>query len=178
MKVIKRDNTVVEFDIQKIYQAVNAAFVDTTGHDAPNSLQLHIKETFDYFPADKVLHVEEIQDEIEYILMDRRYHNVAKEYILYREQHKENRLIKERIAYMDNYGRSDNNAATASETDANANVTTKNVANLNGEVYKTYNRKVQRYRMRKKLKEMFPEVERQYEPGMQPYHQEASGHMS
>ena len=49
-----------------------------------------------------------------------------------------------------------------SETDANANVTMKNVANLEGEVYKTTNRIIQRQRMKSKLKELSPEVARQY----------------
>ena len=163
MKIIKRDNTVVDFNIQKIYKAVDAAFVDTTGSPAPDSLHLHIKETFDSMPDERVMHIEEVQDYIEDILMDRRYHAVAREYILYRSKHSEERLIHERIKYMDSYAASGDNAATSSETDANANVIIKNVANLNGEVYKTVNRKVQRYRMRKKLKQMFPEVERQYE---------------
>ena len=163
MKIIKRDNTTVDFDIQKIYNAVNSAFVDTMGVDAPNSLLLHIKETFDAMQDKRVMHVEEVQDYIEEILMDRRYHDVAKEYILYRNKHRENRIIHERIEYMNSYAASGENAATSSETDANANVVVKNVANLNGEVYKTLNRQVQRYRMRKKLKEMYPEVEQQYE---------------
>lgn len=163
MKIIKRDNTTVDFDIQKIYNAVNSAFVDTMGVDAPNSLLLHIKETFDAMQGERVMHVEEVQDYIEEILMDRRYHDVAKEYILYRNKHRENRIIHERIEYMNSYAASGENAATSSETDANANVVVKNVANLNGEVYKTLNRQIQRYRMRKKLKDMFPDVEQQYE---------------
>ena len=167
MKVIKRDNTTVEFDIQKIYRAIDGAFVDTTGKEAPNSLQLHVKEVFDAMPDDTVMHVEEVQDRIEEILMDRRYHEVAKEYILYRERHKEERLLRERLEYMDNYAASGENAATSSETDANANVGTKNVANLNGEVYKTINRKIQRYRMRKQLKVMYPWLEKQYEEDLE-----------
>ncbi len=167
MKIIKRDNTTVDFDIQKIYRAIDGAFVDTTGKEAPNSLQLHVKEVFDAMPDDTVMHVEEVQDRIEEILMDRRYHEVAKEYILYRERHKEERLLKERLEYMDNYAASGENAATSSETDANANVGTKNVANLNGEVYKTINRKIQRYRMRKQLKVMYPWLEKQYEEDLE-----------
>ncbi len=167
MKIIKRDNTTVDFDIQKIYRAIDGAFVDTTGKEAPNSLQLHVKEVFDAMPDDTVMHVEEVQDRIEEILMDRRYHEVAKEYILYRERHKEERLLRERLEYMDNYAASGENAATSSETDANANVGTKNVANLNGEVYKTINRKIQRYRMRKQLKVMYPWLEKQYEEDLE-----------
>ena len=51
----------------------------------------------------------------------------------------------------------------SSETDANANVTMKNVANLEGEVYKTTNRLIQRQRMKNELQTLFPEVADQYE---------------
>ena len=64
---------------------------------------------------------------------------------------------------MDKYSQSHDNAATSSETDANANVTMKNVANLEGEVYKTTNRVIQRQRMKDKLNELFPEVAKKYE---------------
>lgn len=64
---------------------------------------------------------------------------------------------------MNEYSQSNENAATSSETDANANVTMKNVANLEGEVYKTANRVIQRQRMKDKLNEMYPEVAKKYE---------------
>ena len=107
--------------------------------------------------------VEEIQDKIENILMNDKFFDVAKAYILYREKHKQARFIRERIDYMDKYSQSNDNAATSSETDANANVTMKNVANLEGEVYKTTNRIIQRQRMKDKLNEMLPEVAKKYE---------------
>ena len=95
--------------------------------------------------------------------MDSKYFEVATSFILYREKHKEARFIRERIDYMNKYSQSNDNAATSSETDANANVTMKNVANLEGEVYKTTNRVIQRQRMKDKLNEMFPEVAKKYE---------------
>ena len=57
---------------------------------------------------------------------------------------------------------SGDNAATSSETDANANVAIKNVANIDGESYKSINRQIQRYRMTKQLEKQFPEVASQY----------------
>ena len=42
-------------------------------------------------------------------------------------------------------------------------MTVKNVANLEGEVYKTTNRVIQRQRMKDKLNEMYPEVAKKYE---------------
>ena len=110
--------------------------------------------------------------------MDYDYPQVAKEYILYRAKHNETRFIKERIDYMNKYSQSSDNAATSSETDANANVTMKNVANLEGEVYKTTNRIIQRQRMKDKLNELFPEVADQYEKDLNHHiiyaHDEAS----
>ena len=88
--------------------------------------------------------------------------DVALSYHSYREKHKELRFVKERVDWIDNYMESSENAATSSETDANANVSIKNVANIDGEVYKTINRQIQRYRMTKQLEKQFPEVASQY----------------
>lgn len=89
-------------------------------------------------------------------------YDVAKSYILYRERHKNARLLKGRIDYINKYVNSNENAATSSETDANANVTIKNVANLEGEVYKSLNRQIQRCWMKERLNELYPEVANQY----------------
>ena len=161
MIVIKRDGTREDFDINKIQRAVYSAF-KATGKPMPEYLVKMIDSLFSQLEGDTI-GVEEIQDKIENILMNDRFFDVAKAYILYREKHKQARFIRERIDYMDKYSQSNDNAATSSETDANANVTMKNVANLEGEVYKTTNRIIQRQRMKDKLNEMFPEVAKKYE---------------
>ena len=160
MKVIKRDGSKEEFDSQKILKAVEKAFKE-----------LHREEDFTPLLKEKLLtmsfandvSVEDIQDIVEEYLYMHAPFEVTKAYILYREKHKESRLIRERIDYMQHYAESGDNAATSSETDPNANVTFKNVANLEGEVYKSTNRIIQRQRMKEKLHEMFPEVADQYE---------------
>ena len=161
MIVIKRDGTKEEFDINKIQRAVNSAF-NAVNRRMPEYLVNMIHSLFYQLDGDTI-GVEEIQDKIEHILMHDNFFDVAKAYILYREKHKQARFIRERIDYMDRYSQSTENAATSSETDANANVTMKNVANLEGEVYKTTNRIIQRQRMKDKLHEMYPEVAKQYE---------------
>lgn len=161
MIVIKRDGTKEDFDIDKIQIAVYSAF-RAVGKPMPDYLVKMIDSLFSQLEGD-VIGVEEIQDKIENILMNDKFFDVAKAYILYREKHKQARFIRERIDYMDKYSQSNDNAATSSETDANANVTMKNVANLEGEVYKTTNRIIQRQRMKNKLNEMFPEVAKKYE---------------
>lgn len=161
MIVIKRDGTKENFDIDKIQRAVYSAF-KAVGKPMPDYLVKMIDSLFSQLEGDAI-DVEEIQDKIENILMNDKFFDVAKAYILYREKHKQARFIRERIDYMDKYSQSNDNAATSSETDANANVTMKNVANLEGEVYKTTNRVIQRQRMKDKLNEMFPEVAKRYE---------------
>jgi len=101
--------------------------------------------------------IEDIQDQVIETLRNFDFPEVANCYQTYRLEHKQARFIRERIDYMDTYANSGENASTASETDANANVTMKNVANLEGEVYKVTNRRIQRQRMKDKLNELFPE---------------------
>ena len=161
MIVIKRDGTKENFDIDKIQRAVYSAF-KAVDKPMPDYLVKMIDSLFSQLEGDAI-GVEEIQDKIENILMNGKFFDVAKAYILYREKHKQARFIRERIDYMNKYSQSNDNAATSSETDANANVTMKNVANLEGEVYKTTNRVIQRQRMKDKLNEMFPEVAKKYE---------------
>lgn len=167
MKVLKRNGNKEEFDITKINKAVEKTF-DSCGKVMPEYLKNMIKSVFSTFKEDTI-NIEDIQNKVEDILMNEKYFKAAKSYILYREKHKQARFIKERIDYMDRYSQSNENAAASSETDANANVTIKNVANLEGEVYKTTNRIVQRQRMKDKLNELYPEVAKQYEEDLNNY---------
>lgn len=161
MQVVKRDGSREEFNIDKIATAVAKAF-ESCHKEMPQYIKPMIDALFGTLEGD-VIGIEEIQNHVEDILMNERFFDVAKSYIIYREQHKQARFIKERIDYMNKYSQSDENAASSSETDANANVTVKNVANLEGEVYKTTNRVIQRQRMKGKLNEMYPEVAKKYE---------------
>ena len=161
LKVIKRTGIIEDFDEKKLINVISAAF-KSVGKIFPEELiNPFVQEITASLP--NPVGVEEIQDKVARKLMDSKYFEVATSFILYREKHKEARFIRERIDYMNKYSQSNDNAATSSETDANANVTMKNVANLEGEVYKTTNRVIQRQRMKDKLNEMFPEVSKKYE---------------
>lgn len=161
MQVIKRDGSIEEFNVDKIISAVEKAF-KSCNKKMPQYLYDMLGALFGTLEGDTV-GIEEIQNKVEDVLMNDKHFDVAKRYIIYREQHKQARFIRERIDYMNEYSQSNENAATSSETDANANVTMKNVANLEGEVYKTTNRVIQRQRMKDKLNEMYPEVAKKYE---------------
>lgn len=160
MQVVKRDGSIEEFNVDKIISAVEKAF-KSCNKKMPQYLYDMIGALFGTLEGDTI-GIEEIQNKVEDVLMNDKHFDVAKSYIIYREQHKQARFIRERIDYMNEYSQSNENAATSSETDANANVTMKNVANLEGEVYKTTNRVIQRQRMKDKLNEMYPEVAKKY----------------
>ena len=167
MKVLKRTSKgkpsqLEEFDLNKIINAVKKAYT-SQGKEPDEEVLKELTYIPSYHVGASTVGVETIQNEVEKILMDLAPYDVAKSYIIYREQHKQARFIRERIDYMNKYSQSNENAATSSETDANANVTMKNVANLEGEVYKTTNRVIQRQRMKDKLNEMYPEVAKKYE---------------
>lgn len=159
--VVKRDGRLEKFNLMKIEKAVSAAFT-SVGRKLPDKvIESFVNQVIEDLPDP--CGVEEIQNKVENELMRRNCFSVAKAYILYREKHKEDRILKDRLSYMMGYIKSSDNAATSSEEDSNANVSTKNVANLNGETYKNLNRRLQRMWMRNKLKELFPEVAKQYE---------------
>lgn len=161
MQVVKRDGSIEEFNVDKIISAVEKAF-KSCNKEMPQYLYDMLGALFGTLEGDTI-GIEEIQNKVEDVLMNDKHFDVAKSYIIYREQHKQARFIRERIDYMNEYSQSNENAATSSETDANANVTMKNVANLEGEVYKTTNRVIQRQRMKDKLNEIYPEVAKKYE---------------
>lgn len=166
MKVLKRTKKggrqLEEFDLNKIVNAVKKAYASQKKEPDEEVLR-ELAYIPTYHSDVSSVRVETIQMEVEKILMDLAPYNVAKAYIIYRNKHEESRFIRERIDYMSNYADSDDNAASSSETDPNANVTQKNVANLDGEVYKTKNRIIQRQRMKDELNVLYPEVAKQYE---------------
>lgn len=173
----KRTGQIVDFDLEKIENAIKKAFDSKQVEYDPTiveSVDKLISLTYTNVPVS----VETIQDYVERTLMQFGYYDIAKAFILYREQRKSTRFVRERIDYMNQYSQSTNNAASSSETDGNANVTMKNVANLEGEVYKTTNRIIQRQRMKDELNILFPEVAKQYETDLDNHiiytHDEAS----
>lgn len=181
MKVLKRTkkggSQLEEFDLNKIVNAVKKAYASQKKEPDEEVLK-ELAYIPTYHSDASSVGVETIQMEVEKILMDLAPYDVAKAYIIYRKEHEESRFIRERLEYMADYADSDDNAASSSETDPNANVTQKNVANLDGEVYKTKNRIIQRQRMKDELNILYPEVAKQYEEDVEHHiiypHDEAS----
>lgn len=160
MEVRKSDGSFEEFSAEKVKSGIYAAYKKTK--------QEYDEETGNRIVAKLTLcdgiSTEEIRSQVEECLMDFNK-KVAKAYIRYGENEA---FIKDREKYMEDYvNQSDENAASLSETDPNANQALKNVATLEGEVYKTQNRNAQRKRMKDKLKTLFPEVADQYKKDLE-----------
>lgn len=91
MNVQKRDGRIVPFDEEKIEKAILAAFEDTDGEiteyaknkatNIASYIQGYYEDDEDYIPG-----IEEIQDLVEKGLMATKRKDVAKKYILYREE--------------------------------------------------------------------------------------------
>ncbi len=97
LRVIKRNGTVVPYDASKIAVAVTKAFLAVEGgtaaassriHETVKSLTEQISNTFSRrMPSGGTVHIEEIQDQVELTMMRSGEHKVARDYVLYREEH-------------------------------------------------------------------------------------------
>lgn len=174
MNVVKRDGSLQEFDSNKIVQAITKAFDACCPDERTDHIEQMVKDMYIW----NGITIEEIQDIVVDTLRDYGYDDVATSYSSYRNKQSHYRELIAKISYQDNYINSSENAATSSETDGNANVVSKNVATLESEDRKRENREIQRYRMKKQLKKMFPEIASQYAKDLEHHiiytHDEAS----
>ena len=98
--VVKRDGKIVDFDLQKISNAITMAFEAQEVNFHPSVIDfLALKVTADFEPKIKnnLIAVEDIQDSVESVLVQAGYSEVAKAYILYRRQREKVRNMKSTI---------------------------------------------------------------------------------
>ena len=165
MYVIKRDGSKEEFEFTKVRDAILKAFkacnYSLVQHEE-NDINDFCKRLgqFDWKDGKDV---EEIQDAVEQFLMSNdNWFYVGKAYMLYREQHKQARLISDKLKYIHKYTESKDSATNLSNTDDNANSNKKNMATLEGELYKDTNRIIQRQWMKEMLSEINSPYRDQY----------------
>lgn len=105
LHVIKRNGKLTHFDASKISVAMTKAFLAVEGDNAAASSRIHdivakltddISTTFlRRMPAGGTLHIEDIQDQVELMLMRTGEHKVARAYVLYREERRKAREEEE-----------------------------------------------------------------------------------
>lgn len=98
--VQKRDGEIAEFQLHKISDAMEKAFVATKKNFSGEILELlALRVTADFQDKikDGVITVEDVQDSVEHVLEQTGYTDVAKAYILYRKQREKIRNMKSTI---------------------------------------------------------------------------------
>ena len=173
-RVTKREGNLESFDISRIENAIHKAFMSCETEVSEDVIK-NIAKAVNIWDT---ISIEDIQDQIIELLVDYDYPDVAAAYRSYKDKQSRARMLWRKIQYMDEYIDSNENAATMSNTDGNANTSAKNVATLEPEVFKDDFRTIQRYRMKRKLKQMYPEVAYDYERDIEGHeiyvHDEAS----
>ncbi len=148
--ITKRDGSKDRFSLDKIMNAIIKAFDS-------------VKEPVDLGNVSKILSrldiynnikVEDIQNQVEEALMSEGYYKVAKSFMLYRQQHTEDRETLERMRFVADYLEA-TNAASGSKYDANANVEHKNIATLIGELPKSSFIRLNRKLLTDRIKKMY-----------------------
>jgi ribonucleoside-diphosphate reductase alpha chain len=104
IRVIKRNGTVVPYDDSKISVAITKAFLAVEGGTAAASSRIHetvakltdmVSATFKRrMPSGGTIHIEDIQDQVELSLMRSGEHKIARDYVIYREEHARQRAEK------------------------------------------------------------------------------------
>ena len=148
--ITKRDGKRERFSIDKIRAAIAKAFL-SVGSFATDEMLTQILGRIRV--ADGTT-VEQIQNQVETALMAERYYKVAKAYIIYRQEHTEDREVRDKLQFLMNYCEA-KNPATGSKYDANANVENKNIATLIGELPKQNFIRLNRRLLTDRLKEMY-----------------------
>jgi len=98
LKTIKRNGKVVPYDDNKIKIAITKAYIAVEGSSAAASdrihqqieqLTKHVSQAFKRrLPDNDIVHIEDIQDQVELALMRNGQYKVARAYVLYREEHR------------------------------------------------------------------------------------------
>ena len=148
--ITKRDGTKDRFSLDKIMNAIVKAFESV---DMPVDLG-SIYKILSHLQLQEDIKVEDIQNQVEEALMREGYYQVAKSFMLYRQQHTEDRETLEKLKFLSDYCDAAN-AATGSKYDANANVEHKNIATLIGELPKASFIRLNRRLLTDRIKKMY-----------------------
>ena len=106
-KLIRRNGKIAPFDASKIQVALTKAFLAVEGGQAAASSRIHdtvskltaqvTQGLFRRMPDGGIVHIEDVQDQVELALMRAGEHKVMRAYVLYREKRAEERAAKAKI---------------------------------------------------------------------------------
>ena len=148
--ITKRDGGKDRFSMDKIMNAIIKAFDSV---NEPIDLG-NVSKLISRLNIYNNIKVEDIQNQVEEALMAEGFFKVAKSFMLYRQQHTEDRETLERLKFLTDYMQA-SNAATGSKYDANDNVEHKNIATLIGELPKSSFIRLNRKLLTDRIKKMY-----------------------
>lgn len=148
--ITKRDGSRESFSLDKIMNAIMKAF-QSVGEEVDLS---SISKIISRLNITNDIRVEDIQNQVETALMEEGYYKVAKSFIIYRQEHTEDRETLAKMKFLTEYCDA-SNAATGSKYDANANVEHKNIATLIGELPKSNFIRLNRRLLTSRIKKMY-----------------------
>ncbi len=155
MQVVKRDGSLQEFDRNKIADAISKAFNACGGYTIEKEV---FDEICDNIKGWDEITIEEIQDQIEETLVDYGFYEVAKAYILYREDRRKDREVSQKdVEFINNFIKSDNTAN--STIDDNSNVGTHGIGVLNAEINKPKIKNTNQHIWESEIKKLFPDFD-------------------
>lgn len=149
-RITKRNGEKELFSLDKIMNAIAKAF-QSVGQ--PVSLAI-ISKLISQLNIEDNTSVENIQNQVEVALMREGHYAVAKSFMLYRQQHTEDRETLSKLRFLEDYCQA-LNPASGSKYDANANVEHKNIATLTGELPKSNFIRLNRKLLVDRIKKMY-----------------------
>lgn len=98
-EVVKRDHTHVPFDAERIVTALRKAGEETGeyGEDEARFLTEQVKKIIRHKTLSGSLHIEDIQDIVEQVLISSNFYTTARAYIVYREKHNQLRQARKTV---------------------------------------------------------------------------------
>ena len=148
--ITKRDGSKDRFSLDKIMNAIIKAFDSV---NEPIDL-CSISKILSHLDIHNDIKVEDIQNQVEEALMREGHYKIVKSFMLYRQQHTEDRETLSKLHFLEDYMDA-SNAATGSKYDANANVEHKNIATLIGELPKSSFIRLNRRLLTDRIKKMY-----------------------
>jgi ribonucleoside-triphosphate reductase len=110
LQIVKRDGKKESFSIEKIKSAIRKAFLSIGGF----ATDIDLTNILGRVRISDGMSVEEIQNQVEFALMAEKYYAVAKSFMLYRQQHTEDRETLSKLHFLEDYMDA-SNAATGSK---------------------------------------------------------------
>ena len=129
--ITKRDGSTEAFSVEKIKSAILKAFTSVNEPLDNDGLQKIVGQ----LKFCNGMSVEDIQNQVEVALMSLKHFKAAKEFMIYRKRHEDDRETADKLRFLIDYCNAAN-PATGSKFDSNANVENKNIATLIGELPK------------------------------------------